>query len=67
MLEIGASYVDYIITLKENSGNKERFGEEEIELFIYILECRILCTVDGKEYLLEKDGYLFIPEGKIIF
>ncbi|MDA6082803.1 (S)-ureidoglycine aminohydrolase, partial [Escherichia coli] len=40
--KLGASFVDYHVTMKKEGGNKEGFGgQEEVQTFVYILEGRI--------------------------
>lgn len=36
--KIGASFVDYLLTINENGKNHLGFGGEGIEVFLYILE-----------------------------
>lgn len=36
--KLGATFVDYLVTLHENGGNPGGFGGEGIETFLYVIE-----------------------------
>lgn len=62
--KLGASFVDYLVTLKENGRNKEGFGEEGVEVFVYVVEGKIKASAGQEETLeLTEGGYLFCPSG----
>ncbi len=61
--KLGASFVDYIITMEKGGKNTEGFGAEGIETFVYCMEGKIKATAEGKEYVLEAGGYLYCPAG----
>lgn len=58
---IGARFVDYLVTLKNNGGNTQGFGGNGIQTFIYVVYGNITVTVDGKEYELTEGGYVYAP------
>lgn len=35
--KLGASFVDYLVTLHQNGGNQQGFGGEGIETFLYVI------------------------------
>lgn len=65
--KMGASYVDYLVTLNKDGGNTEGFGEEGVETFLYVLEGKIKAKADGEEFELTEGGYLFVPEGVKVY
>lgn len=62
--KLGASFVDYYVTMKNRGGNNEGFGgQEDVQTFVYILEGKIKASADDKEFILEESGYLYCPPG----
>lgn len=61
--KLGASFVDYLVTLEANGRNKEGFGEEGVEIFVYVVEGKIKASADTREYELTDGGYLYCPAG----
>lgn len=61
--KIGASFVDYLVTLEEDGQNKEGFGEEGIQSFVYVLDGKIKAWADEEEFELDQGGYLYCPAG----
>jgi len=61
--KLGASFVDYLVTLEEDGKNQRGFGEEGIEVFVYVLEGKIKAWADEEEFELDQGGYLFCPAG----
>ncbi|WP_409275110.1 (S)-ureidoglycine aminohydrolase [Neobacillus sp. SCS-31] len=62
--KLGASFVDYIITMHEGGKNSEGFcGQEDVESFVYVLGGKVKATADGQEYILQESGYLYCPPG----
>ncbi|MBC2021307.1 (S)-ureidoglycine aminohydrolase [Listeria booriae] len=64
--KLGATFVDYIITLLDGGQNKAGFGGEGIETFFYCLEGKITVWADDAEYTLEAGGYIYCPAGVIL-
>ncbi|WP_414048942.1 (S)-ureidoglycine aminohydrolase [Macrococcus animalis] len=58
---LGARFVDYLITVKNNGGNKQGFAGEGIQSFVYVVYGAIKANIDGKEYKLNEGGYLYVP------
>lgn len=61
--KMGASFVDYLVTLHDGGGNQQGFGGEEIETFVYVIEGKITASADRTEYPLTRGGYLYCPAG----
>lgn len=61
--KLGASFVDYLVTLEAEGKNKEGFGEEGVEVFVYVVEGNIKASADEESFQLSEGGYLFCPDG----
>ena len=61
--KIGASFVDYLVTLEKDGRHKTGFGEEGVEIFVYVIEGKIKASADKDEYELDEGGYLYCPAG----
>lgn len=61
--KLGASFVDYIITMEKGGKNVQGFGAEGIETFVYCMEGKIKAAAGDKEHVLEAGGYLYCPAG----
>lgn len=59
--KLGASFTDYLVTLEKDGRNKEGFGAEGIESFIYVLEGKIIARADEETFELTEGGYLYCP------
>lgn len=62
--KMGASFVDYLVTMDQGGGFLKGFGGEGIEAFLYILEGRVKVKNEDKEAELTEGGYMYSPEGK---
>lgn len=62
--KLGASFVDYLVTLHENGGNQSGFGGEGIETFLYVIKGEITAGAQGKTFALTEGGYLYCPPGE---
>ncbi|MDT8621981.1 (S)-ureidoglycine aminohydrolase [Klebsiella grimontii] len=62
--KLGATFVDYLVTLHENGGNPGGFGGEGIETFLYVIEGEITAGAQGKSFPLTKGGYIYCPPGE---
>lgn len=61
--KLGASFVDYLVTLEAQGRNKEGFGGEGVEVFVYVVDGKIQALADEQIFELGEGGYLFCPEG----
>nr|WP_300001754.1 (S)-ureidoglycine aminohydrolase [Tissierella sp.] len=61
--KIGASFVDYLVHVNKDGGNRQGFGEEGVEVFVYVIEGELKAKADEEEFTLNEGGYLFCPSG----
>lgn len=59
--KLGASFVDYIITLHENGGNKQGFGGDGVQTFVYVIEGSLKVSDGKEEQVLSTGGYAYVP------
>ncbi len=65
---LGASFTDYIITVKENGRNLCGIGNESEEIFLFVIEGSLLVYNDNEKAGLTAGGFLFCPASfKIYF
>lgn len=62
--KLGATFVDYLVTLHENGGHQSGFGGEGIETFLYVIKGEIIAGAQGKSFALTEGGYLYCPPGE---
>lgn len=58
---LGARFVDYLVTVKNQGGNKTGFAGDGIQSFVYVVYGKINAFADGKKYELTEGGYLYVP------
>ncbi|PXV93820.1 (S)-ureidoglycine aminohydrolase [Lachnotalea glycerini] len=61
---MGASFVDYLITVDKDGKNLKGIGGKELEVFLYVLEGEISVWNTDENAVLTKEGYIFSPAGK---
>lgn len=61
--KLGASFVDYLVTVNKDGGNNAGFGEEGVEVFVYVVDGNIEAKADEEAFNLTEGGYLFCPSG----
>ncbi|MCS2171823.1 (S)-ureidoglycine aminohydrolase [Scandinavium sp. TWS1a] len=59
--KLGATFVDYLVTLHQDGGNTTGFGGEGIETFLYVIGGRISVEAGGERFALTEGGYLYCP------
>lgn len=64
--QMGATFVDYLVTAEVGGGHLEGFGGEGIEVFFYVLEGKMKIWNDDKEIEVTEGGYMFSPESKLL-
>ncbi len=64
---LGASFVDYLMTVWDGGHNKAGFGDEGIEVFLYILEGSLKVWNEEREAVVSGGGYFFSPQGKKLY
>lgn len=65
--KMGASFVDYVVTMHPNGENMRGFGGGEIETFVFVLEGKIKAYSDKDEHQLDQGGYLYCPAGVTMY
>ncbi|QOT00082.1 (S)-ureidoglycine aminohydrolase [Brevibacterium sp. JNUCC-42] len=66
--KLGASFVDYVVTMHKGGKNTDGFGgQEHIETFVYVLEGKVKASADEKAYTLTSGGYLYCPPGTKLY
>lgn len=64
--KLGASFVDYLVTLHKNGGNRQGFGATGIETFVYVISGKVEARAEGETYALTQGGYLYCPPGVLM-
>ncbi|MDR1921855.1 MAG: (S)-ureidoglycine aminohydrolase [Candidatus Adiutrix sp.] len=65
--KLGASFVDYVVTMLPEGKNDLGFGGDGVETFVYVLDGRIRAGDGSRDYALERDGYLYLPPDKKLY
>ncbi|MBM7601885.1 (S)-ureidoglycine aminohydrolase [Virgibacillus halotolerans] len=61
--KLGASFVDYIITMHKGGKNTGFAGQADVQSFLYVIDGKLKATADNEEYELEQGGYIYCPAG----
>ena len=64
--KLGASFVDYLVTLHEKGGNVAGFGGDGIETFLYVISGQITVSAEGQTMTLTEGGYHYCPPGMVM-
>ena len=59
--KLGASFVDYLITMGKDGRTSKGFGGGGIETFAYVIHGKVSATAGGTEYIMSKGGYIYCP------
>ncbi len=62
---LGASFADYLVTVKED-GRNDGIGGEGIEVLLYVVEGEIEVDNTEETAKLQGGGYIFSPAGKVL-
>lgn len=65
--KLGASFVDYLVTLLPNGKNTRGFGEPGVETFVYVLSGKVKISDGENEYIHTDGGYVYLPAGKKMY
>jgi len=65
--KLGASFVDYLVTLPPGAKNMVGFGGEGIEVFAYVLSGSLWASDGNLEVSLESGGFIFVPSHRSLF
>ncbi|MFZ8100308.1 (S)-ureidoglycine aminohydrolase [Staphylococcus arlettae] len=63
---LGARFVDYIVTLKNQGGNTQGFGGDGVQTFIYVEYGNINAYADDTKYELSAGSYLYVPAHQVM-
>ncbi|EII6297292.1 (S)-ureidoglycine aminohydrolase [Staphylococcus pseudintermedius] len=58
---LGARFVDYLVTVKNNGGNKQGFAGDGVQSFVYVVYGEIKAYAGEQVYTLKQGGYLYVP------
>ena len=64
---LGANFVDYVGKLFPGGGNKQGFGGDGVETFIYCLEGSFTAKADEEAFELKTGSYLYVPPTKKMY
>ena len=64
--KLGATFVDYLVTLHDGGRNQQGFGGENFETFVYVIDGNITASADSTDYPLTSGGYLYCPAGVML-
>jgi (S)-ureidoglycine aminohydrolase len=65
--KLGASFVDYLLTIKEGGCNRLGFGEDGVETFLYVFEGDLKVWNEEKEQQITDGGFIFCPENRKLY
>ena len=65
--KLGASFVDYLVTVHTDGKNELGFGEEGIETLFYLLEGSLAVKAGEQSYSLNKGGFVYCPPGTKLY
>ena len=65
--KIGASFVDYLVTLQKDGCNHSGFGGKNIETFFYVISGCVTVEVNGEQSVLNTGGYVYCPPGALLY
>ena len=61
--KLGASFVDYLVTMYQGGHNLQGFGDDGIEVFAYVIEGEVKVKANEQSYDLHAGGYIYCPAG----
>ena len=64
--KLGASFVDYLVSIGEGGRNLAGFGGEGVETFFFLFEGKVRVWNEDKEEVIGNGGYIFSPSGKML-
>lgn len=62
--KLGATFVDYHVSVLANGGNEQGFGEEGVEIFFYVIKGKLTVGACGEQHELTDGGYVYLPPGE---
>lgn len=61
--KLGASFVDYLVTMHQGGQNLQGFGDDDIEVFAYVIEGDVNAKANDQSHRLQTGGYIYCPAG----
>ena len=65
--KLGASFVDYLLTIQPQGKNITGFGGNGVETFFYLFEGKLKVWNENEEAVLTDGGYIFCPENQKLY
>lgn len=65
--KLGASFVDYLVTILADGKNKQGFGDDGAETLFYLLEGSLEVKAGDKAHTLDKGGFIYCPPGTRLY
>jgi len=65
--KLGASFVDYLVTIYEDGKNETGFGEEGVETLFYLMEGDLTAKAGAQSCSLTKGGFVYCPPGTRLY
>jgi len=62
---LGASFADYLVTVREGGKNKQ-LGGKGIETFLYVIEGEVTVGNDDQDDVLVRGGYIYSPAEQVL-
>ncbi len=63
---LGASFVDYLVSIAPGGGNRKGFGGD-VESFFYLFDGSVKVWNEEEEAVITAGGYLYCPEGRRLY
>lgn len=65
--KLGASFVDYLVTIYAEGKNELGFGENDVETLFYVLDGSLEVKAGAEAYSLDKGGFVYCPPGTKLY
>ncbi|CZR01855.1 Hypothetical protein Tpal_2687 [Trichococcus palustris] len=65
--KLGATFVDYIITMLKDGKNERGFGGEGVETFVYVIDGKLKVSDGTESHELKTGGYAYLPAGTLMY
>jgi (S)-ureidoglycine aminohydrolase len=65
--KLGASFVDYLVTVYPDGKNHTDFGADGVEAVFYVLEGSLLVKIGKDSHFLDHGGFVYSPPGARLF
>ncbi|WP_312519218.1 (S)-ureidoglycine aminohydrolase [Anaerospora sp.] len=65
--KLGASFVDYLVTIHDGGKNELGFGDEGVETLFYLLEGSLAVKAGEQSHSLSKGGFVYCPPGTKLY